>query len=256
MAPRKTAAEKAAEEAANTPAEGEAPEEDETPYIDDEDGFAEPVADVVSLSDAAAAAMDSEGDPTQEHLDGTNFAKVKFVGMAWESAEIPGLKDEVEFTVRGTVVGHGQQVMADGDIREGAWVAELTDLLTLDGWPKGMRVICRKERPRPGAQLRITDVDGHRITAFATNTGATTVMAAIGYDATNAVAGGYQGGAAATVASSAITQPLVGHVELVPAIGYHYLAWLEYSTASGTTTWYGTDAGNFRYPGITATIMM
>ncbi len=59
---------------------------------------------------------------------------------------------------------------ADGDIREGAWVAELTDLLTLDGWPKGMRVICRKERPHPGAQLRITDVDGHRITAFATNT--------------------------------------------------------------------------------------
>jgi len=33
-----------------------------------------------------------------------------------------------------------------------------------------MRVIVRKERPHPGAQLTITDVDGHRITAFATNT--------------------------------------------------------------------------------------
>jgi len=33
-----------------------------------------------------------------------------------------------------------------------------------------MRVIARKERPHPGAQLRITDVDGHRVTAFATNT--------------------------------------------------------------------------------------
>ena len=33
-----------------------------------------------------------------------------------------------------------------------------------------MRVIVRKERPHPGAQLRMTDVDGHRITAFATNT--------------------------------------------------------------------------------------
>ena len=33
-----------------------------------------------------------------------------------------------------------------------------------------MRVIVRKERPHPGAQLRITDADGHRITAFATNT--------------------------------------------------------------------------------------
>jgi hypothetical protein len=58
----------------------------------------------------------------------------------------------------------------DGDVREGAWVAELTDLLDLSGWPKGMRVIVRKERPHPGAQLRITDADGMRITAFATNT--------------------------------------------------------------------------------------
>ena len=55
-------------------------------------------------------------------------------------------------------------------IRDGAWVAELTDLLDLTSWPQGMRVIVGKERPHPGAQLRITDVDGHRITAFATNT--------------------------------------------------------------------------------------
>src|SRR5688572_790815 len=32
-----------------------------------------------------------------------------------------------------------------------------------------MRVIVRKERPHPGAQLRFTDVDGMRVTAFATN---------------------------------------------------------------------------------------
>jgi len=55
-------------------------------------------------------------------------------------------------------------------VRDGAWVAELTGLLNLSGWPKGMRVIARKERPHPGAQLRLTDIDGHRITAFATNT--------------------------------------------------------------------------------------
>ena len=59
---------------------------------------------------------------------------------------------------------------ADGQVRDGAWVAELTGLLDLTGWPEGMRVIARKERPHPGAQLRVTDVDGHRITAFATNT--------------------------------------------------------------------------------------
>lgn len=119
--PRKTAA-------ADPPDPETETVDEEVPYIEDEDGFAEPapddgdVADVVSLADAARAANTGETDPTQEHLDGTNFAKVKFVGMAWESAEIPGLKDEVEFTVKGTVVGHGQQVMADGDIREVATV--------------------------------------------------------------------------------------------------------------------------------------
>jgi hypothetical protein len=33
-----------------------------------------------------------------------------------------------------------------------------------------MRVIVRKERPHPGAQLRFTDIDGHRFTALATGT--------------------------------------------------------------------------------------
>ncbi len=63
---------------------------------------------------------------------------------------------------------------SNGSVRDGAWVAELTDLLDLakNKWPAGMRVIVRKERPHPGAQLRITDIDGHRITAFATNTAA------------------------------------------------------------------------------------
>jgi DDE family transposase len=61
---------------------------------------------------------------------------------------------------------------SDGDRREGAQVAELTRWMpaTLTGWPPGMRVIARRERPHPGAQLHITDDDGWRITVFATNT--------------------------------------------------------------------------------------
>jgi hypothetical protein len=60
----------------------------------------------------------------------------------------------------------------DGQPREGAQVAELTSYLpdTLRGWPEGMRIIARRERPHPGAQLRLTDQDGWRITCFATNT--------------------------------------------------------------------------------------
>jgi hypothetical protein len=49
----------------------------------------------------------------------------------------------------------------------------VTGLLDLSSWPAGKRVIVRKERPHPGAQLWITDADGHRVTAFATNTGLT-----------------------------------------------------------------------------------
>jgi hypothetical protein len=43
-------------------------------------------------------------------------------------------------------------------------------MLDLSSWPKGMRVIVRKERPHPGAQLRFTDIGGHRFTCFATST--------------------------------------------------------------------------------------
>jgi hypothetical protein len=59
---------------------------------------------------------------------------------------------------------------AHDQVRDGAWVAELTGLMDLGSWPAGMRVIVRKERPHPGAQLRFDDVDGMRITAFVTNT--------------------------------------------------------------------------------------
>lgn len=67
-------------------------------------------------------------------------------------------------------------VEPEGEIRDGAWVAEL-DGDVLKGWPKGMRLIVRKERPHPGAQLRFTDADGLRLTAFATNTTDTPIAA-------------------------------------------------------------------------------
>ena len=63
---------------------------------------------------------------------------------------------------------------AEGQPRQDAAVAELTGLLgealTRAGWPPGLRVIARRERPHPGAQLRLTDAEGWRITLFATNT--------------------------------------------------------------------------------------
>jgi len=58
---------------------------------------------------------------------------------------------------------------ADGKQRAGAWVAELTDRIDLSRWPEGTRLIVRRERPHPGAQLRFTDSDGHRYQCFITD---------------------------------------------------------------------------------------
>ena len=62
-------------------------------------------------------------------------------------------------------------INTDDELRDGAWVAEVTSLIDLTPWPAGSRLILRKERPHPGAQLTFTDVDGMRVTAFLTDTG-------------------------------------------------------------------------------------
>ena len=61
-------------------------------------------------------------------------------------------------------------IQSDEDLRDGAWVVEATGMVDLAGWPAGSRLILRKERPHPGAQLTFTDLDGQRITAVLTNT--------------------------------------------------------------------------------------
>ncbi|MGH2855429.1 MAG: IS1380 family transposase [Solirubrobacteraceae bacterium] len=58
---------------------------------------------------------------------------------------------------------------ADGEPRDGAWVTELTANVDLGSWPQGTRLICRRERPHPGAQLSFTDLDGHRFQCFITD---------------------------------------------------------------------------------------
>jgi hypothetical protein len=74
-------------------------------------------------------------------------------------------------------------VDSDGLPRDDAQVADLTSWMPTptkptrsvarfgpQHWPENMRVIARRECPHPGAQLRLTDHNGWRITCFATNT--------------------------------------------------------------------------------------
>jgi hypothetical protein len=53
--------------------------------------------------------------------------------------------------------------------RDGAWVTELSDQIDLSAWPEGSRLICRSERPHPGAQFTIFDEHGYRYTCFLTD---------------------------------------------------------------------------------------
>jgi hypothetical protein len=58
----------------------------------------------------------------------------------------------------------------DGPEREGAQVTELSDDVDLSRWPEGTRLIVRRERPHPGAQLSVLDCEtGYRHTAFITD---------------------------------------------------------------------------------------
>ena len=57
----------------------------------------------------------------------------------------------------------------DGSERENGEVAEITDSVELSSWPQGSRLLVRRERPHPGAQLSFTDHDGYRFQAILTD---------------------------------------------------------------------------------------
>jgi hypothetical protein len=57
----------------------------------------------------------------------------------------------------------------DGSQRPNGHVAEISERLDLTSWPEGSRVIVRRERAHPGAQLSFTDHDGHRFQAILTD---------------------------------------------------------------------------------------
>ena len=81
---------------------------------------------------------------------------------------------EIDERVRQAILELGesawiQAIEGSGESRDGAWVAELTDHLDLSAWPQGARLICRRERPHPGAQFTIFDEHGYRYTCFLTD---------------------------------------------------------------------------------------
>jgi hypothetical protein len=57
----------------------------------------------------------------------------------------------------------------DGSERDNGEICEITDMVDLSAWPEGSRLIVRRERPHPGAQLSFTDHDGYRFQAILTD---------------------------------------------------------------------------------------
>jgi len=117
----------------------------------------------------------------QSALDGEILARSDSAGASHAFAE--GCREtRIQFslgyainqTVREQILSLSEEawrpaVNRDGDPREGAWVTELTGLIDLSSWPVGTRLICRRERPHPGAQLSFSDADGHRFQCFITD---------------------------------------------------------------------------------------
>lgn len=132
-------------------------------------------SDHISVLDAAVAQLDPQqrtqvlvrtdaAGGTKTFLQDLTQRKLAYsVGFA---GFLPHLKAAIDTIAD---IAWTPAINTDHDPRDGAWVAEITDALDLTQWPAGMRVIARKERPHPGAQLTLTDIDGHRVTCFATN---------------------------------------------------------------------------------------
>jgi hypothetical protein len=138
---------------------------------------------VTTLALAQIPDHERHGQPILIRADGAGASKT-WLGHLHALRTEQGL--DLDYSVGFTMTEHIQQtilalpdyawspaVQIDGSLREGADVAELTGMLpdlTAAGWPPGIRVIARRERPHPGAQLTFSDIHGYRFQTFATNT--------------------------------------------------------------------------------------
>ncbi|WP_327289308.1 IS1380 family transposase [Streptomyces sp. NBC_01198] len=142
-------------------------------------------ADHITTTKLALAQLPKQHRRGRSTLIRTDSAGGTHAFLNWLTARGRWLSYSVGMTITDAVHHAVLQIPApawtpavepDGQVREGAWVAELAGDV-LNGWPAGTRLIVRKERPHPGAQLRFTDADGMRLTCFATNTTGTAIAA-------------------------------------------------------------------------------
>lgn len=140
-------------------------------------------ADHVTVLDAALAQLPLEpatlptarqvivrtdaGGTTQEFAAACRDRKVRFIGGFQLRETLASIIIELPESV------WQQAISADGSqLRETGQVTEITHLVPagrLALWPAGTRMLVRREQPHPGAQLRFTDLDGHRFQIIVTD---------------------------------------------------------------------------------------
>ena len=102
---------------------------------------------------------DSAG-ASHDLLDWCREARIRY-SVSYELSE--AVRTQILQIAEGDWVSALEQ---DGTPRSNGQVVEITAALDLEGWPEGSRVIVRRERAHPGAQLTFSDHDGHRFQAI------------------------------------------------------------------------------------------
>ncbi len=143
-------------------------------------------SDHISVLDQALAQLPEQyryGTPILVRADGAGCSKAFLAHLRGLAGSAVNCSFSVGWHITGrerTAIGlvakeaWAAAIDADGGHRDGAGLAEITALLpagVLAGYPAGSRVIVRRERPHPGAQLdAFEEADGWRYTAFVTDT--------------------------------------------------------------------------------------
>lgn len=152
----------------------------------------------------------------------------------------------------GTVYLDGSKQCADAKATRYVWNmdnrvvrAMKTALETTDTWNYTTATI-RQANANTANQLNFVrglDEDAAEaiVLAAAANASAVTASVMIGLDSTSAMAADCIAGYISTASTGAVF-PMQATYRGLPGVGKHYLAWLEYSVAIGTTSWRG-DAG-------------